>query len=433
MLAALRRRVSGSVLARNALWITGGQFTSLVVQALSFVLLARFLGSREYGVLAGVVAFVALFSQYATAGSGTVFLRYVSIDRRNAQVYCGNVILCLGIFGTLLAAATIVAARITLANSSWVVIVLVAISDFFFRQVSVAAAQVFQAYEHMKMTALLTTATQVARLAAVGALLLLFHAGSAVTWAWASAAVSLLVATASAILVYREIHGVQFSLSLLRGRMKEGFGFAVAASVNAAFNDVDKTLLGHYGMDAANGIYTTAYRVIDISTTPMWSLYTSALPRMFREGKSDIRETLRTARKLLATGVLFGAVAGVGCFVCAPLLPLLAGHSFQESIRAIRWLLPLPVFRAFALSAGAGLTASGHQKMRTIMQFIAAGFNFGINLYLIPRYSWLGAAWSSLATDALMGAGNWGIYLVLCGRLKTGAVSSQGEQQENCK
>jgi O-antigen/teichoic acid export membrane protein len=97
-------------------------------------------------------------------------------------------------------------------------------------------------------------------------------------------------------------------------------------------------------------------------------------------------------------------------------MPLLAGKSFTGSISAIRWLCLLPVFRAFALSAGAGLTTSGNQTMRTIVQVIAAAFNFAINLYLIPRYSWLGAAWASLMTDALMGIGNWVMYLLVCRR-----------------
>ena len=37
----------------------------------------------------------------------------------------------------------------------------------------------------------------------------------------------------------------------------------------------------------------------------------------------------------------------------------------------------------------------------------AAGFNFTVNLYLIPHYGWLGAAWSSLATDGLLAVLNW--------------------------
>ena len=40
--------------------------------------------------------------------------------------------------------------------------------------------------------------------------------------------------------------------------------------------------------------------------------------------------------------------------------------------------------------------------MRSGVQALVAFFNVGINLWLIPAYSWLGAAWASIASDALL-------------------------------
>jgi len=146
---------------------------------------------------------------------------------------------------------------------------------------------------------------------------------------------------------------------------------------------------------------------------------------MFREGQVSIQGNAKTARKLLSSGLLAGLLASILCYFCAPLVPFIVGKSFSASVSAIRWLCLLPVFRSFALSAGAGLTTSGNQSMRTAVQVVAAVFNFGINLYLIPRYSWLGAAWSSLLTDALMGIGNWLMYLLILSR-SANAVRKHG-------
>jgi len=88
-----------------------GRLVSLFVQALYFILLARLLGSKEYGVLAGAVAFVSLFSQYSAAGSGSVFLRYVAIDHQQAAVYCGNILLSLAAFGSALVVALAISAH----------------------------------------------------------------------------------------------------------------------------------------------------------------------------------------------------------------------------------------------------------------------------------------------------------------------------------
>jgi O-antigen/teichoic acid export membrane protein len=408
-IAQLRR----SQVARNAAWVTLGQAASYAVQALYFIGLARLLGSHEYGILVGAVSFVTLASQYASFGSGTVFLKYASIDPSEASLYLGNVVLWLGGFGSILIVAVTLLSRHVLDPASASLVVIVAVSDCLFRQLSLTAAQIYQAFEKMRKMALLSTMTNLFRLIAAIALSVTVHHGTALEWVWASFIVSAATAMVSAWMVLSHIRGVRFSLRLFRLRALEGFGFAFAASTNSLYNDVDKTMLSHYRMIEANGIYTTAYRLVDMATTPIWSLYQAAIPRMFREGSGNVGGTMRIARKLLLSNLAVGALATAACWLSAPILPHLVGRSFNGSVSAVRWLALLPIMRAFALSAGAGLTAGNRQGARTSIQVVAAIFNFGTNLYLIPRYSWLGAAWSSLATDALMGLGNWMIYLYL--------------------
>lgn len=65
MLGAHIKRAKNSLLIRNAGWLFAGQGLSFVVQAASFIILARLLQSSEYGILAGAVALVTIASQYA--------------------------------------------------------------------------------------------------------------------------------------------------------------------------------------------------------------------------------------------------------------------------------------------------------------------------------------------------------------------------------
>jgi O-antigen/teichoic acid export membrane protein len=55
----------------------------------------------------------------------------------------------------------------------------------------------------------------------------------------------------------------------------------------------------------------------------------------------------------------------------------------------------------------------GFQRYRTAAQFGASALNLLLNLWLIPRYGWLGAAWSSLVTDGGLGVANWFILQYL--------------------
>src|ERR1700687_2671725 len=68
------QRLQPSTLAQNAGWMVMGQGAGFVLQAGYFVLLARLLGSTEYGIYAGTFALVSIASQYSALGSGTVFL-----------------------------------------------------------------------------------------------------------------------------------------------------------------------------------------------------------------------------------------------------------------------------------------------------------------------------------------------------------------------
>jgi glycosyltransferase involved in cell wall biosynthesis len=96
-------------------------------------------------------------------------------------------------------------------------------------------------------------------------------------------------------------------------------------------------------------------------------------------------------------------------FVFAPIIPLLAGKGFVESISALRWLCLIPVFRSVHKITGSVLTSIGLQRYRTLTQLTVVFLNFGLNLWLIPTYGWRGAAWASLATDGALGIMNWSV------------------------
>jgi O-antigen/teichoic acid export membrane protein len=73
----------------------------------------------------------------------------------------------------------------------------------------------------------------------------------------------------------------------------------------------------------------------------------------------------------------------------------------------------LPLTRAFQWSAGDALTGAGLQRYRLGTQIVAAVLNLSMNLYLIPRHGWLGAAWASVATDGTLAAMNWAVLLTV--------------------
>ena len=402
-------------LLRNSLWMFSGQGLSVLAQAGYFIAIARLLGSVEYGLLAGAAASVGVLSQYGAFGSGLIFLRYVSPDHGKFREYWGNILMSCFTLGTAMVVLLRMVAPVFLRHVDTRVIMLLAISDCICGQLTLATSQVFQAFERMRYSALLNTAVSCSRMGlAIGMLGMLHHA-NALQWARASLGISAATAVCSVVIVTVKFGWPRFEVRLLVRRLWEGFIFAVSGSTTSVYNDVDKAMLAHYGMNAANGIYTMAYRVIDVSAMPIRSIHSAAFPRFFRHGASadGLLATEHFAKRLLRRTSVIGIGIAVLLFFAAPLIPALVGKGFGPSVIALRWLCLIPFFRSFHLSAGDALAGAGRQSTRLAFQAVAALGNVGMNLYLIPRYSWRGAALASLVTDAGLGAMLWIVLSLL--------------------
>jgi O-antigen/teichoic acid export membrane protein len=400
-------RVRYGSLAHNAGWMFIGQGISVLCQGIYFILLARLLGAIEYGIYAGAVAMVSILSQYSALGSHSVFLRYVSPDPKNFATYWGNVLMTIGGVGSLLVIL------LTWGGPHWAhaysapMVLCLALGDCICSQVTLAAGRVFQAFERLRVTALLSLFVNLLRTALAGLMLWHLHHATARQWVVAALLVSLVAAGTAVVLVTRAYGKPAFSPALLRRRTGEGFVFALSYSTTGLYNDIDKAMLGHYGMNVANGIYTMAYRVVDVCNMPLYSIQAAAVPRFFQKGVAGARSTAEYAIRIVKRTAPLTLLSAAVMLVIAPVIPHLVGRSFGESAVALRWLCLLPFFRSFHVSAGDALTGAGHQKLRLGSQATAAAFNFAANLYLIPHYGWHGAAWSSLATDGGLAALNW--------------------------
>jgi O-antigen/teichoic acid export membrane protein len=194
----------------------------------------------------------------------------------------------------------------------------------------------------------------------------------------------------------------QFNLQRSAQELREGFYFSTSLSSQTIYNDIDKMMLARIGTLDATGIYGAAYRLVDVSFVPISSLLAAAYPSFFRKGADGISATLTYAKRLLPKGLAYAAVVSACILLFAGLVPYFLGPEYARSVEALRWLALIPMLRAVHYFFSDALTGAGYQGVRTAVQATVAIFNILINLWLIPEYSWRGAAWASLASDALL-------------------------------
>lgn len=400
-------RIRKSHLARDTGWVMAGQGMRFVLQAGYFLMLARVLGAEQFGVFAGASAFAALAAPFSSLGAHILFMRYVKADPRQFARYWGNILLAALAANVVLVTALWATAAHFLSPASAAVIIPVALANCLLGQLIQGVVVIFQTYLMMRLVAFWNSMLNALRFVAVTVMILVLHHATANQWAWVSALLALIIAVLAIAAVMVRFGRPKLDPRLLLSSAGEGLLYCMSGSSASAYNDLDKTLLSHYRMNVANGLYTAAYRIIDVATIPVSALEAASLPRFFEIAKDNVSSAVGFAWRMLGRSTLFGAGAAIAAFLCAPLVPILLGHGFAQSAVVLRWLCLIPVFRSVHQITGAALTGTGHQAYRTSAQIAVTLLNLGLNLTWIPTHGWLGAAWASLITDGTLGILCW--------------------------
>lgn len=395
-----------SPLARNTAWMMCGQGLRLLIQALYFVEIARSLGVRNYGAFIGVVALVGIVYPFGALGSGNLLVKNVARDKALFPVYWGRALVTTMTTGSLVFFLVLALSHFALpAQIPLRLVALVAGADLFGLNLMTIAGQAFQAFERLNWTATFNVLMSAGRL--LGALLLVaIHPHpSPLQWGYIYFGCTGTVAVVASSLAWSALGAPVLRLQLFHRELREGLYFSVSQTAQTVYNDIDKTMLARLGTLEATGIYGAAYRLIDVSFVPISALLWSAYPNFFRAGAGGLSASLDYARSLLFRALAYAGGICAFLLVSASLVPRILGPEYAATAEALRWLAVLPIFKSLHYFLSDALTGAGYQAVRTSLQASVAIFNVLINLWLIPAYSWRGAAWSSIASDAALFCG----------------------------
>jgi len=380
-----------------------GQALKLIVQALYFGLIARSLGAKNYGAFVGAVGLVGILLPFATLGSGYLLIKIVAQDHRQFPRAWGRALLTTLLAASALFVIVIAAARFALpASIPLQLVIMVAASDLFGTSIAGLCGHAFIAFEQMQWTASINVLLSVLRLAAAAIVTTYYVHPAALDWGRFYLGSTAAVTALALGLVFVKLGAPQFNFSHSGAETRDGLYFSISLSAQTIYNDIDKTMLARLGTLEAAGIYGAAYRVIDVSFAPVWSLLAAAYPNFFRVGAGGIAATLRFAKPLIFRGLGYAILALIALLAGAGIVPLILGSGYRPTEEALRWLavlIPLKVIHFFLSDA---LVGAGYPGVRTLLHGGVAIFNVLINLWIIPAYSWRGAAWSSIASDALL-------------------------------
>ena len=418
------RKLIRQSLFKEVSWVFIGQLFNIFVQAPYFVIITRVLGPENYGSFMSVTALASLVFPFVALGTEDVLIQKVAVKPRLFSIYWGNCLFILLVNGFLLLIICLLISPIFFAKKiSLITITLILIADLICLSSVEYSKKALMSVYLAKNCSQLSAFVNFCKLLAAVSLASFFKNPSIETWAILYGGTYLVLSILAITVVNRLIAFPRPKFSYLIPAIKQGLFFSIGTSADNINANLDKTMLATMGGLKATGIYASAYRFIDFGNIPIMSIFGASYTRFFKHGKSGIQNTLKFARKLLPILVGSSIICILGYHVFAPLIPYILGAKYQNAITALLWLSPLPAIFAFRLLAADSLTGAGYQKVRSIVQIISAILNIGLNIWLIPIYSWKGAAWATLISDTLQMLFLWIIVMFLSRKTALGNKS----------
>jgi len=185
--------------------------------------------------------------------------------------------------------------------------------------------------------------------------------------------------------------------------LKKSFPFAILIMLMTFYNRIDSVMIerilkGTLGATQA-GIYASAYRLLDAVNMIAYLFSVLLLPIFARMIKDmiSVQDLVKLAFSLL---MILAVPVGFGSYFYADeIMSLLYKAHTEQSADVFRLLM----FGFIAISStyvfGTLLTANGNLKYLNIMAATGMVINLSLNLYLVPRYYAVGAAYASLVTQ----------------------------------
>jgi len=185
--------------------------------------------------------------------------------------------------------------------------------------------------------------------------------------------------------------------------LKESYPVGISAIIVFAYFKLDTILLSILKTSADVGTYNAAYKVLEnISFFPAMFVGL-VMPIMSRYIFHERKKFELVADKTFKVFLVLTVPLFIGTvFLAGGIIRLIGGAGFVDSVPVLRLLAAAMVFIFFGnFFTNVIIAGSLQKKLMGILLFCAI-FNVSLNLILIPRFSYIGAAVTSSLTEGLV-------------------------------
>lgn len=391
---------AGGVL-KSVAWLQISSFLSNVSSVFLGIVVARYIGSYNYGLYSTAVVVSGLFALFADFGFSELLVREASRDEKQVGPHLGSALLAYSILSVILYVVMMEYAHI--AGYSDFVIQLIAISGFsgFCARGWRIWQALFRVHQRLDLQAKLEILAALLR-ALLIPLVVLFQL-NVFEFVVVSAVISGVVFICHILVVVR-LFRLRLTTAHTLRHLIAAVPFGLSSALFFIYSQTNILVLSFMATPDATGGFAAVSRVLILaSELPVIVFSSTLLPRMFKSYYEDPEELRRTCRSSLKYMLCSGVV--LSFFLLAygrTLILTIYGQGYLHATAALQILSVSVALRYLSTGLDAILTAIDRMRDKLIVQAVVAVINVILNILLVPMYSMNGAAISTVISDGIL-------------------------------
>ncbi len=391
-----------NTILRNFISLSGGELLSKGIAFVTTIYLARVISPEGFGILGYTTAFISYFLLFIDFGFDIISVKRIANDNSIISRYVNNIIS----FRILL--ATIIFAILSLVifclNEVLIIKIALLLTGINLFVQALTTEFVFQATEKIKYLSVKVVVRNIIILILV---LLFVKSISDVLIVVGISVFANFVMNAWLLNRYTKLFKKfiwMIERKFLTALFKESFPLIISSFMIVIYYNLDMVMLGNIKSQVDVGIYNAAYKIFMIGLIPLATIVKIFLPSLSKV--KDVELLKRTIRKyglmMLTSGVL---IASVIYFSAAQSVSILFGDEYISAVIPLMILALNILVISVNAFLGNPLTVWGKQRVYAIAITFGAVANIILNILLIPKYSYNGAAIATLLSEVVVFGG----------------------------
>lgn len=364
------------------------------------ILIARYLGVSDYGIMNFAIAFTGIISITMDLGISTHIIRHIATDYDSSTKYLGNAIPLKSIFSFITFLLALIILILMGCDELTIQITLLFTIERIFSSMIGLFNGSLQAVEEGKYQAIGNIL--------LNSLLLIFILIS-ILCNYGLYGITLSYLLANFFIVIFQYFAVKKRISKPKFELDSEFckkitilsiPFALTSFFGLIFSSIDTVMLTNMISNYANGIYSAAYKLISVLTL-FYGVYSAVvfpvMSRFFKSEKELLKISFEKSMKYLLLIII--PISFATMVYSTDIIILFFGEEYSAAssvLSILMWTMTFFIINGLCTNL---LNASHKEKYVTLTFMVAAIVNILLNLLLIPKYSYDGAAITTILSD----------------------------------